>query len=98
MKYSFVDMKDKPKFELETKPAETELPLRVEVSERLSDVDKLTFHLAKMKREMELASARSIAELAEAQYEVSILRLAVTYKLANGDTIKDDGSIERKAI
>lgn len=68
--------------------------------EKLADPDKTTLDTAKMKRELALANAKTAlaqSENAELSYNNVVLQLALKYKLANGDIINEDGTIERKS-
>jgi hypothetical protein len=74
-------------------------PLKVEVVERLTDLDKSFLDLAKARRETALANAKTAlaqSEISELSYNNAILQLAIRYRLADGDIINEDGSITRK--
>jgi hypothetical protein len=92
-------MKDKKDMLEVNGPVESNPPVKVEMVERLSDADKATLDLAKVKKELALEKARtSVAqsELSEVTYNNIILQLALKYGLKDGDNIETDGSIKRK--
>ena len=67
-------------------------------NEKLSDGDKSALDLAKAKRELALANAKTAlaqSENAELSYNNVILQLALRYKLVDGDEIAESGEIKR---
>ena len=81
------------------KVEENKTPLTVDVVERLAEVDKSALDLAKVKKELALANAKTAlaqSETAELSHNNVILQLALKYALKDGDTISDDGVITRK--
>lgn len=74
-------------------------PMRVEMVERLAELDKSALDLAKARRETALEKAKTAlaqSEASELAYNNVILQLALRYHLTDGDVINDDGSIKRK--
>lgn len=83
----------------ENNNVEQATPMMVQTTERLTDADKNSLDMVKMKRELALEKARtalSNSENAELQYNHLILQLAHKYSLVDGDKIAEDGSIMRK--
>lgn len=81
-------------------PATPSQPLDVQVVERLEDADKTVLDLAKAKRELAIANAKlavSQGETADATYSNLVLRLALKYRLSDGDILAEDGTITRKS-
>lgn len=75
-------------------------PVNVQVSERLEDADKAALDLIKAKRETATLNARladSQRETADLTYNNLVLRLALKYRLSDGDLLGEDGTITRKS-
>jgi len=72
--------------------------LKVSVTEKLADTDKMALESVKVKAELALERAKtavSQSESAKLIYDNVILQLAMKYKLTDGDTIDDTGEIKR---
>jgi len=81
-------------------PVASDRPLNVQVSERLEDADKAALDLVKTKRDSASMNARLAAsqnETAELTYNNLVLRLALKYRLSDGDLLGEDGTITRKS-
>jgi hypothetical protein len=61
--------------------------------EAIATLDRLLLAEAKYNRDLSAATAKTH----EANHEIMVLKLAVKYKLGEGDNIGADGSITRKA-
>jgi len=75
-------------------------PAALSQVERISDKEKLELDAAKSKREMakeRYNTAVSQVEVADLNFNNTILRLALSYGLVDGDIIGDNGEITRKA-
>lgn len=74
-----------------------EMPQGV-VTERLSEVDRLTLELAKSKRQTALAEAKTAFannENAELGYKYMVVQLFMKYSLNESDSINENGVIVR---
>ena len=75
-------------------------PANVQVTEHLEDADKAALDLVKAKREAAIATANlavSKSETADMAYNNFVLRLALKYRLSDGDLLAEDGTITRKS-
>lgn len=75
-------------------------PSNVQITERLEDADKTALDLVKAKRETASMNAKlavSQSETADLTYNNLVLRLALKYRLSDGDLLGEDGTITRKS-
>lgn len=73
-------------------------PAIVKTAESISESDKATLDIAKMKQEVALANTKaalSQSELSKVAYDNIILQLALKYKMSHGDKIEENGQITR---
>lgn len=83
-----------------TMKASEQTTVAQEPSEKISDQDKAVLEQVKVKRELALEKAKAAvanSESAELLHQNVMLQLAMKYSLLQGDSIKEDGSIVRKA-
>lgn len=67
-------------------------------TDKLEEVDRLILELAKSKRQVALAEAKTALannEKAELEYKYLVLRIYNKYKLSETDAISEDGDILR---
>lgn len=69
--------------------------------EKISEVDFLNLELAKSKKQLAVAGAKTAmaeGEAAELAYKNIVLQLFMKYKLTSSDSISEDGTINRGAL
>lgn len=68
---------------------------------RLSELDKMALELAKSKRQIALAEAKTALaqhENAELSYKYVVLQIYMKYGLTEADTISESGEINKGAV